>query len=365
MNRQIIQEAAEWFVEINTDTPDLATRKQFDDWLRASPEHVRAYLEVLPVWEDGANLPLDASMTPQQLLAQAQQASNVVHLQSATPQRSESQSESTTARKYFRPALAASLVAAVVGAVTLWGYQTVRYPIYATAVGEQRSLLLADNSTIELNSLSKVRVRYSATERAVEILNGQALFQVAKNTQRPFAVYSGDTKVVAVGTLFDVYRKSAGTVVTVVEGRVAVTSIAGVKPPVTDAGGATQDRNERTVTSIAAQPVDWQDGILLAAGDQLTVSQETMRLEEHADLAGATAWRQRQLVFDATSLADVAEEFNRYNTRRLTIDAARIGNFRISGIFSSTDPSSLIRFLREQPGINIVESENEIVVSGG
>jgi transmembrane sensor len=68
-------------------------------------------------------------------------------------------------------------------------------------------------------------------------------------------------------------------------------------------------------------------------------------------------------VFDSTPLPEVAEEFNRYNTRRLSVAPAHLEDFRVSGIFSSTDPGSLVRFLREQPGVRVEESEREIRVS--
>ena len=91
-------------------------------------------------------------------------------------------------------------------------------------MGEQRSIQFEDGSTVDLNSRSKIRVKYSKQERDVELIEGQALFHVAHDTSRPFIVAVGATRVRAVGTQFDVYKKSNGTVVTVVEGRVAVYS---------------------------------------------------------------------------------------------------------------------------------------------
>jgi len=77
------------------------------------------------------------------------------------------------------------------------------------------------------------------------------------------------------------------------------------------------------------------------------VSPKRARKTLHPNLAGATSWTQRQLVFDAASLADVAEEFNRYNERKLVIEPSALETLHISGVFSSTDSASLIRFLRD------------------
>jgi transmembrane sensor len=342
MNRLIIQEAAEWFVELNTGPPpDLATRARFDRWVRASPEHVRAFLEVVPIWEDGSQLPQDPDATPEQLVEWARSTSNILPMQSGhRPQRgSEGQrvpvlSPNRSVRRVWLAGLAAAILLAL---GTVAGYRAVRYPTYVTGIGEQRSLVLPDNSVLDLNARSRIRVRYSGHERAIDLVEGQALFHVAKSAARPFVVYSGETRVRAVGTEFDVYRKVSGTVITVVEGRVSVYSDA---------------QPDASVPSRST----------LGAGEQLTLGPGGIRKAEHADLAGATAWTQRQLVFDSTALPEVAEEFNRYNTRRLSIDAVHLKDFRVSGIFSSTDPAPLVRFLREQPGIRVAESGQEIRV---
>src|SRR5258705_86287 len=97
-------------------------------------------------------------------------------------------------------------------------------PTYTTDVGEQRSLRLVDGSTVILNSRSRLHVAFTETARPLEVRQGQALFHVAKNSARPFIVRSDGTVVRAVGTQFDVNRNRSGTIVTVVEGRVAVYS---------------------------------------------------------------------------------------------------------------------------------------------
>ena len=71
---------------------------------------------------------------------------------------------------------------------------------------------------------------------------------------------------------------------------------------------------------------------------------------------------QKRLIFEETPLSDVAEEFNRYNRRPLTIDDSELEKLRISGVYSSTDPASLINFLRSQNSIQVVETEKQVRV---
>jgi len=80
-------------------------------------------------------------------------------------------------------------------------------------------------------------------------------------------------------------------------------------------------------------------------------------------IAAATAWTHGTLVFDGSRLADVVEEFNRYNERQLTVRDPSLADIRISGVYSSTDPALLVRFLREQPGLSIDESGSATVIS--
>ncbi|MEJ1966665.1 MAG: FecR domain-containing protein [Gammaproteobacteria bacterium] len=214
------------------------------------------------------------------------------------------------------------------GALLSW-YELYRATEYSTEVGEQRSVRLSDGSTVQLNSRSKLRVRFDPSQRVVELIEGQALFHVAKNAARPFIVRSAQTSVRAVGTRFDVYKKQAGPVVTVIEGRVAVSGGFPRGLPSSDAREASNG-SESSVGSRAVSPdprgtastqVDAPGAedlaILLSAGEQLAVTARTTVRPTRANVAAATAWTQRELILDGAPLSLVAEEFNRYSSRRL------------------------------------------------
>jgi transmembrane sensor len=321
LNTQIYDEAGEWFVECRAGDLDDASLKKFNRWLRKSPEHLSAYLEIAAIWNEGPSLDPSNKWDVQALLAQAaQDTDNVVALARASQRR-------PAARRLSVSAIAASVAAfiLVVGAAA-W-LMSSPDPTYQTAIGEQRSLALADGTTVDLNSRSRIQVRYNRHERTVDLLEGQALFNVAKEVERPFVVRSGALQFRALATQFDLYKKSGGTVVTVVAGRVAV------------------------------------QGTVLAAGEQAVVTPETVRRAEHPDVAGALAWTQRRIVFESASLTEVATEFNRYNQRELVIDGPAAANLHISGVFSSTDSASLIRFLRQRPGLRIIETAKEIHIA--
>jgi len=64
-----------------------------------------------------------------------------------------------------------------------------------TRIGEQRPTALAWGSVVQLNSPSRLRVRFSKKERLVGLLRGQALFEGFKNPARPFIVVGNDACV--------------------------------------------------------------------------------------------------------------------------------------------------------------------------
>jgi transmembrane sensor len=361
LNTQIYEEASAWFVACRAGDLDEAARREFDKWLRKSPEHVSAYLELAAIWNEGSSLDPTRRWDADTLIAESRKdPENVVPLpaSSAVPELEKAvppnnavpfiEPRRTIPRRRFALAAATAGIAVTGG---FWVWLALSSDTYSTAIGEQRSIELGDGSTVSMNSKSRVRIRYSQTERGVDLLEGQALFHVAKDKTRPFIVKADGTRVRAVGTQFDVYEKHDGTTVTVLEGQVAV--LAPVR-------AETQSPGAVPANPDGAAPVVT---ILVAAGEQVTVTPKRAQKTEHANISAATAWTQRQTVFESATLSEVAEEFNRYNERQLIIDDADLLTFHISGVFSSTDPESLIRFLRARPGVKVTEDGSKIRVS--
>jgi transmembrane sensor len=330
MNTQIYQEASDWLVLFRTGTPDANARAQLDAWLRKSPEHVRAYLEVTAIWEDSALADPERETPAEEHIARARAEDSVVPLPTGA-----SRAAPRRAFGHWAFLVAASLLILAASGIVFWD-RFIR-DTYSTGTGEQRSVTLVDGSVIDLNARTRIRVSYSGSERVVNLLDGQALFHVAKDAARPFIVRSAETSVRAVGTQFDVYRKPSGVIVTVIEGRVAIS--------------AAQRDGSPSQQSV------------LAAGEQISITPEITRKVDRADVSAATAWTRHRLVFNSVPLREVINEFNRYNTRELVIEAPELESFEVVGVFSSTDPRSLLRFLNAQPGIAVEESEGRVRIT--
>lgn len=425
IHTQILDEAGEWFVMMRDGGGDAAARAQFAEWLCKSPEHIRAYLELTSIWAEAASVDAERKLDAETLIARARAESNIVALgdigfthrpagaeqhQSAAglvakqklsseeggdarsieatassaidlgeesftvPLREKvSLRRASTRMSHHRRLLAASVAIAAIAGGAWW--QMSRPPIYTTGIGEQRSITLADGSRVELNTRSRLRIRFSESERFVDLLEGQGMFQVSKDPERPFIVCSSDACVRAVGTQFDVYRTRSGTVVTVLEGKVEVRTAASrsfslaeylaeypaAEPRISTPFPLAREGLGERVREL--QPALRGAVAEVTAGEQVIVAADQITRPPTANITAATAWTQMQLVFDSASLADVAHEFNRHNRRQLVILDAQLESFLISGVFSSTDPSSLLRFLEEQPHFFVEETETEIRIS--
>lgn len=356
LNVQISEEAAEWFVELRTGDVSAAARAQFDMWVRSSPEHLRAYLELAAIWKHSESLPSgDADWTE----LHGTLGTNVIELPSSVLEPS-SAAGNTRIEQRRRFSIAACLAGILMLAGSLAWYQLNGGQIYETGVGEHRSVRLRDGSIVQLNSRSRISVRLRERERRVELLEGQALFQVSSDPARPFVVRSDTTRIRAVGTQFDVNRKRSATVVTVLEGRVAVMSP--VRPSSSSKVVPQLSAQAKRPTAGRAHVPESEirgTALFLVAGEQLTVTPRAVTRPVNTDVSVATAWTQGQIVLVAERLQDVAEEFTRYSERPLIVEDHGRVELRLSGVFS-TEPTFLIRYLRERPDITVSETPAEI-----
>lgn len=190
---------------------------------------------------------------------------------------------------------------------------------YAAAIGEPEIIHLADGSTVALNSGARIEVAYSDQIRGVRLLQGQALFEVAKHQARPFVVSAGGREIVATGTAFDVRLDDDQVKVVLIEGGVTVT-------PTARRGAA------RLLPALAAER--------LKTGEQLVARPPGDVMIAAADVERAISWRQGQVIFRADTLAAAVAEMNRYTDRQIVIEDPRVAALRISGVFRVSRPEN-------------------------
>ena len=292
--------ASRWLAARDAGAATAAEAAEFNAWLEADIRHRVAYLRLEAGWRRADRLrdvrPLDGHIDAD-LLGPPASARGW----SASP-----------ARRRWTVALAASAVVALLGGI--WAHQQRQdWQHYETRVGSFSRIVLEDGSVIDLNTNSEVQVKLGE-RREVKLLRGEGRFQVAHDPARPFTVAAAGAAVRAVGTAFTVRLREGQQVdVLVSEGKVAV---------------APQD-------PATSSPE-------LAAGEAAVVlpgSVSVSRVEPLA-LARRLAWTSGRLEFRGEKLGDAVEEFNRYNRRQIRLSAASLGELRVGGSFSATDPES-------------------------
>lgn len=347
-----VTQAAEFFVEFRAGDATPAVRARFEKWLRSSPENVQAYLEIAAGWSELPTSDPECRIDLETLLeaSHTKKSGNVVQLNLSRARVARSALPGGT--RHWVLAGSVALVLMTLACTSLWiAFQSGR--TYKTSIGEQRTLILADGSLVSLNALTTLRVHMTRETREVTLVRGQAYFHDTDDPSRPFIVRAGNNSVRAIGTEFDVDEESDQTVITVLEGRVAVAnSIPWI------------DRTEsRQLLRDLAVPVANLKAAIVSAGEQVTVSAQNIPPPKPVDVTGVTAWREQRLVFDDTPLKRVAELFNLYSSRRLVIADQSLLSVGISGVYSASDPDALIGFLRSQPTLRVTQKNGEFIVS--
>ncbi|WP_116807296.1 FecR family protein [Steroidobacter cummioxidans] len=326
--------AAHWLSVLSDEHCTEAERRQFFVWLRSSGQHVDEFLRLSRLTGRMSQRELwpDADMA--ELIAQAKVSAeaNVTLLDQPAV------FVTRTERKAVRWSMAAAAACVFVLVGLLAGRSQIEQwlaPEYVTAVGEQRSITLEDGSVVELNSQSRLRAHFEDHLRAIELLEGEAIFRVSKDPNRPFRVRTGATDIVAVGTAFNVKANDSRTVVTVLEGRVRVNQ---------------RDAAERSAAATDKAISEFE----LAVGDQLIVakSQPAIRVSLR-DTEKVTSWTERRLIFEDTPLSAAAAEFARYSPRAIRIQDPAVAERKINGVFDATDPASLAEFLKGDETLDV------------
>ena len=243
-------------------------------------------------------------------------------------------------------AVAAALTAAAVVGWPRWPSEFTQR--YIASVEGPLAVTLPDHSVIELNHKAEVVVRLTPAERKIQLVQGEAHFAVAKDKDRPFVVTAGHTAVRAVGTAFDVRLESGNVTVMVTEGRVQV------------------HRTERPRRLLEARSETPHH--LVDAGQQATIpigdtDNITVRTMDPTQIEAELGWKEPNLLFSETPLAEAIAKFNQYNTVKLVLVDADLGAVALGGSFRADKAEAFVRLLERTKGITIERrGEKEILL---
>jgi len=308
--------AADWISRQQFNTWNNTGRAELDAWLAESDNHAAAYWRLKAAWD---------------------RTNRLAALRGSEPMRS---APSTEGRlfAFLLKAVAALVVLAGIGSAALYLNTAPRGEVFSTGIGGRTSITLADGSRIDLNTDTVIRADVGSHARSVELLKGEAYFQIKHDAAHPFTVVAASHRITDLGTMFLVRAYPKTLEVTLVEGSARIES--------------TDSANQHH--SALLTPGD----IVTATADTMNVSKATAR-----DLANGLAWRRGALVFHNASLGEAVAEFNRYGGTKLIVADPAISRLTINGTFRVTGAEEFAGVAHEIFGLRIDHRESDIVLS--
>lgn len=315
-NEIIEARAADWLARQQFESWNEADAKKLEAWLAESDNHTAAY------WR---------------LKAAFNRTDRLAALRRPMMQRRSHQASARRPWTLFYAAVAALAVVAIGGGI--WGYQALTPDgrTFATPIGGHMTVKLADGSVIELNTDTVLHTDFTPEKRAVQLVKGEAYFQVEHNAARPFTVTVGAHRIVDLGTKFFVRTSAKQLDVALVEGSARLES--------TDASAQTKP--------TVLMPGDFA----VATATSIGVSRKKVH-----ELADDLAWRSGMLVFHNARLVDAASEFNRYGDMKLVITDS-VSRLTINGAFPTNGADDFAGVAHEIFGLHVDRRGKDIVLS--
>jgi len=299
------QPAAEWFARVRGGQVDATSDAAWRAFV-SEPRNEVALEDCEAAWALSAELAGSANI--ESLLAE-------VDRRLAAPPRA-----NVPRWRSWRAAAAALVAALGIAALLVLNRGGSTQAQYDTARAEERVVNLEDGSVVTLNTGTSVRISYSKEHRRIDLLHGEALFEVAKDATRPFEVHALAGVTTAVGTRFDVEVNAGSAAVTVIEGTVTVSASSG-------SGAAAVPVN-------AGQAVDYT-----AAG--------AVSPPHPADVGRIQGWELHRIVFSDVTLAQALADYNRYSEVPIVLQAPGLESRHINGVFRIGDEQAFLGALEQ------------------
>jgi transmembrane sensor len=291
-------EAIDWLVKLKSGRATQSDEADFQLWRAQSPDHEAAAREAETVWY----------------------GSGIAGEEFRATQRKHARARIT--RRTLLGGVALVAVGAGLRATGIIGPRL--FADYVTAVGEQRTVTLPDGSTAALNGNTALSVDFNLIQRGLTLHEGEATFTVFPDAKRPFKVEANGGIAQAIGTTFDVDIRATETAVTVLDGRVDVS----------------------TSSLFSAVSITANQRVRYMSGGSLTPA-------EIVDAASETAWQRGKLVFNARPLRDVVSEIERHRPGNILIASPRLRTLVVSGVFETSEPEAILRTIEDTLDVSV------------
>jgi len=342
-HESITLEAVEWYERLGGDA-NAELEQAFDKWMSISELHRQAYLEAELLADGLDQLAAQPDMVAQ-LTAQSEQPNVVSFDRSSQP--------TSLRRAASAMAMAACLAMVAVAGVNWFSdnndqageivaAQSLETQ-YLSDIGELKNITLSDGSKLTLGPNSLVKVNFSDSFRQVELVFGEAYFDVTSAPDRPFFVEANQASVKVVGTRFDVRNLANSTSVSVVEGIVQVFN--------GKESARSSSKGILPATLVAGQYVSSNGVSDIVVRDDM----------QEKDLA---AWVDGRLVYRGAQLRDVLADANRYSgSGSIRLNDLSLGKKEVTLSVNVDNLNELPLMLAELMDLDMSKNSTETVLS--
>jgi transmembrane sensor len=294
-----LETASDWLLRIQDGSLDSEELAQWLQWYDADPANREAFEKIQATFESIHGLPKEERSEWARRFDELHQPRLLIL-------------PSWFSRRMWAPAFTMAL-ALMVG-VVIWQLRekrTIETSAFKTERAAHRDISLPDGSRIRLGAKSQLFVNFTSQTRYLVLEGGEAFFDVAKDSDRPFLVQAGEVTIRAVGTEFNVRRVMDQTIVAVTEGAVDVL------------------RPRQTATPHPSKAIH------LVAGEQVSIGPlEPVAAVERIEPKAVNGWQEGRLEFTHEPLGMVIDTINRYSHRDVVITDTAINELRFTGTVS-------------------------------
>lgn len=303
---QAFREATDWLILLQEEPHDRDLRRRFDTWREASPLNAEAWVATERTSD------VAAAMTP----------AHADEWVPAVARRRAQRRASRWSRRGIGLSLAATALAACIALVAAPSMILRLQSDYVTGTAEQRALELPDGSKMTLGPGSAIALAFSAGERRLRLLEGEAFFEVTHDPARPFRVEAGKVEASVLGTSFDVRLDAQAVTVAVQEGVVGVAALGEGDP---------------RVEKIAAG-----QAVRVASGRRVERSSEPPQQ--------MAAWRKGQLLSHDRPLREAVDLLRRYYAGTIILTDGALAERTVTGVYNLADPEEALRGIVQAHG---------------
>ncbi len=331
--------AAQWVVRAQAEAFDDDQILELTQWLEADAAHASAFENALMTWNEADEALRPAETAPVEVATtepvttspvDAPIAAEVVSLSAFRAQKS------VRKTSFWRsPTALTGLAAALTAAILLPMFALKSAPVqtYETRKGQRQTIALADGSSLQLNTDTRVTVQLSSHARKLVLERGEVALKVTHDASRPLTLTAGEAQITDLGTEFNVRRDDDGGVaVAVREGEVQFA----------DAGAPATTLQRGDVARHAAG----------SAGAVVS----------HGDPDEAFAWQKAHAIYRDQPLAVVAKDLNRYFDKPIVVDD-QAGKLRVSAILTLDSEPLVVRRLQDFLPVQAKATDSGIYLS--